>query len=114
MKKKIVVGSIVAVVLMMMVPAVTAAEANTVQSAMMQQNLLRIPDIDMELLRERAQDDPSPQTVILLTLLILLMRGGIIFLQFLRAGTILLLTGIIAILIKILRNRQDNMTAFII
>jgi hypothetical protein len=82
MRKTLILGSLLAVFLMMMLPAVAAAEAKIAQSATTSPNLINIQTTYIDALRAKNKDNPSPQTFILLTLAILLLkllRWGVIF-----------------------------------
>jgi hypothetical protein len=78
-----------AVSLMVMLPAVSAAEATVSQSATSSRYLLNLKDTYLAALQTKYKDSPSPQCIII-TLLIMflkLMRWGII----LGVGVILLI-----------------------
>lgn len=91
MRKGIILVSLLAVFLMMMLPTVAAAEAKVAQSATTSPNLINIDAI-----RVKYKENPSPQTIILLTL-------AILFLKLLRAGAIILVGGILGIFLIILK-----------
>ena len=100
MKKTLIFGSLLAVFLMMMLPAVAAAEAKVAQSATTSPNLFNIQTAYFDAIRAKYKDNPSPQTIILLTLAILLLkllRWGVIFI-----GAILL------VILKIIGNNNTT------
>ncbi len=92
MKKTVIVGSLLAVFLLMMLPTVAAEEAKITHTAAMSQNFIEIQTTYLEALKEKFKDDPSPQ-IFLITLAILLLKllrwvvvitGGIFLLIILR------------------------------
>jgi hypothetical protein len=103
MRKTLILGSLLAVFLMMMLPTVAAAEAKVAQSATTSPNLLSIQTAYLEEMREKFKDNPSPQ-FILITLAILLLK-------LLRWGMIIIDGVIFLIILKILR--KNNTTAVI-
>jgi hypothetical protein len=101
MKKNLIIGSLLAVFLMMMLPTVAATEAKAAQSALTSPNLVDIETTYLEAIRAKYKDNPSPQ-FILVTLAILLLK-------LIRWG-ILLIDGVIfLIVLRILR--KNNTTA---
>jgi hypothetical protein len=96
MRKIIILASLLAVFLIMMLPTIAAAEAKVAQSATTSPILINIETAYIEAIRAKYKDNPSPQTIILLTL-------AILFLKLLRAGVILLTGGILVILLIILK-----------
>jgi len=69
MKMKILFGSLLAVFLMMMLPTVSAVDYNTVKETMKSQYPIIIPDIDIEELKLKYQNNPEPTYVILFILM---------------------------------------------
>jgi hypothetical protein len=102
MKKTLIFGSLLAVFLMMMLPTVAAAEAKVAQSATTSPNLLNAQSVYIEAIRAKYKDNPSPQTIILLTL-------AILFLKLLRWGSIIVIGVIFLIILRIIRG-QNNTT----
>ena len=99
MRKTLILGSLLAVFLMMLLPTVAATEAKVAQSATTPY-LLNAQSAYIEAIRAKYKDNPSPQTIILLTLAILLLkllRWGVIFI-----GAILL------VILKIIRNNNTT------
>lgn len=74
MKKNLLFGCLAAIVLLMMLPAVSAAESTVVQSHRTSSNLLTAQDIDIDSIRAKYTENPTPQTFILLTLAILFLK----------------------------------------
>ena len=105
MRKTLIFGSLLAVLLMMMLPTVSAAEAKITQTAKPSSYSPSISGIDIVTFREKYKGDPSPQTIILLTL-------AILFLKLLRWGSILFLGGILLIILLIL-GRSHNTTGVV-
>jgi len=103
MRKTLLFGSLLAVFLMVMIPAVSAAEAKVVQSAKTSY-ILNLQTTYLETIKAKYANDPSPQTVILLTLLIW-------FLKLLRLGAVFMI-GIILLIILKIRGGQNNTSAF--
>jgi len=60
MRKKIIIGSLLAVFLMMMLPTVSAIESDAVKETMKSQYPNIIPDIDIEELKLKYQNGPEP------------------------------------------------------
>ncbi|PNX53256.1 MAG: hypothetical protein BV458_05390 [Thermoplasmata archaeon M9B2D] len=92
MKKALIVGSLLAVFLLMMLPTVAAEEAKVAHAAAISPNFIEIQTAYLEGLKEKFKDDPSPQ-IFLITLAIILLKllrwivaltGGIVFLLILR------------------------------
>ncbi|DAC72561.1 MAG TPA: hypothetical protein DSN98_04550 [Thermoplasmata archaeon] len=101
MRKNLIVGSLLAVFLMMMLPTVAAAEAKVAQSATTSPNLLSIQTAYVEAIRAKYKDDPSPQTFILLTL-------AILFLKLLRWGSIIVIGAILLVILKVIGGRNNT------
>jgi len=74
MRKNLVFGCLAAVVLMVMLPAISAAESTVIQSTQTASYLLMTQDIDIESIRAKYTENPTPQTFILLTLAILFLK----------------------------------------
>lgn len=73
MKKKIIIGSLLAVFIMMMLPSASAVESSTIEKTLKSQQPIVNPDIDIGELKLKYQDDPAePKFVILFLLSILL------------------------------------------
>jgi hypothetical protein len=102
MKKTLIFGSLLAVFLMMMLPTVAAAEAKVAQAATTSPNLLNAQSAYIEAIRAKYNDNPSPQTFILLTL-------GILLLKLLRWGSIIVIGAIFLIILKLMGG-QNNTT----
>ncbi|UCF11852.1 MAG: hypothetical protein JSW06_07325 [Thermoplasmatales archaeon] len=60
MKKKIIFGSFLTIFLMMMLPTVSAIESDAMKETMKSQYSILIPDIDIEDLKLKYQNDPEP------------------------------------------------------
>jgi len=101
MRKTLLIGSLLTVFLMLMVPTVAAAEATVAQSATTSPNLLNIQTTYIDAIRAKYTDNPSPQTIILLTL-------AILFLKLLRWGSILFIGGILLIILRIISKQQNT------
>lgn len=69
MKKRIIIGSLLAVFLMIMVPTTCAVESNTVKKPMESKYPVLIPDIDIEELKEKNKDRPIEPTFFLIFIL---------------------------------------------
>ena len=102
MRKTLMLGSLLVVFLMMMLPTVAATEAKVAQSASTPY-LLNAQSAYIEAIRAKYKDNPSPQTFIILTL-------GILLLKFLRWGSVIVI-GVIFLIILKLRQGQNNTTA---
>jgi hypothetical protein len=74
MKKNLLFGCLAAIVLLMTLPAVSAAESTVVQSHRTSSYLLTIQDIDTDSIRAKYMENPTPQTFIILTLAILFLK----------------------------------------
>lgn len=74
MRKNLIFSSLLAVILILMLPAVSAAESKIVQSTQRSPYLLNAQDIAMETIRAKYTNDPNPQTFFLLTLAILFLK----------------------------------------
>jgi hypothetical protein len=106
MKKTLLFGSLLAVFLMIMVPTVSVTEAKVFQSAKTSY-ILNLQTAYAEVIKAKYANDPSPQTIILLTLLIWLLKLLRIGAVFLIGGIILLIGGILLI-IRILRHHNTT------
>ena len=82
MKKNLLFGCLAAFMLLLTLPAVSAAESTVVQSHRTSSYLLTAQDIDIDSIRVKYTENPTPQTFILLTL-------AILFLKLLRISIIL-------------------------
>lgn len=74
MRKKIVIGSLLAVFLMMMLPISSAVNSNAAKETTKAQYPIIVPDIDVEELKEQYTNDPSEPLPIIVTLLIWLLK----------------------------------------
>ena len=74
MRKKIVIGSLLAVFLMIMLPMASAVNSNAVKETTKAQYPIIVPDIDVEELKEQYTNDPSEPLPIIVTLLIWLLK----------------------------------------
>ena len=101
MRKNILCGILMVAFLMVMLPTVAAIEANTVQTAKTPLYLLSIPETDIKILEEKYNDNPSPQTIILLTL-------GILLLKLLRWGILLIVGVVVLVVLKALGIIQNT------
>ncbi|MCX6671857.1 MAG: hypothetical protein NTX92_08065 [Euryarchaeota archaeon] len=81
---------------MVMLPTIAATQTTSTPPT-----LVSIPNIDMKTLRDQYNQNPSPQTIILLTL-------GILLLKLLRWGAILVIGGVLLIILGILSKRQNT------
>ncbi len=69
MKKRIIIGSLLAVFLMMMLPTVSAIESDAVKETMKSQYPVLIPDIDIGEVKEKYKDRPIEPTFFLIFIL---------------------------------------------
>jgi len=95
MKKKILIGSLVAAVLILSVPMVSAVEWKTVQTKI---SKLNIQDPSLQTILKKDKKDPQPSTIIMfLTALILFLK----FVRFIRQNFKLshVLLGLIILII---------------
>jgi hypothetical protein len=106
MRKKLMICSLLAVFLMLLLPALSAAEAKVAQSATTVPNPYKIRATYIDALRATYKDNPSPQCILVTLAIILLklLRWGELFLI---GGTFLLIGGILLI-IRILRNHNTT------
>ena len=74
MRKNIVIGSLLAVFLLMLLPISSAVNSNAVKETTKSQYPLIVPDIDVEELKEQYTNDPSEPLPIIVTLLIWLLK----------------------------------------
>jgi membrane glycosyltransferase len=101
MRKNLILGSLLAVFLMMMLPTVAATEAKVAQSASTSPNLLDAQTTYIEAIREKYKDNPSPQTFIILSL-------AILFLKLLRWGAIIVIGAIFLVIIRMIRGQNTT------
>ena len=106
MKKTLIFGSLLAVFLMMMLPAVSAEESKAVQSAQSSPYLLKSQETYMETIRAKYANDPTPQTI-LITLAIMLLK-------LLRAGMLFIDLVILLIILRIIRGPSNNNTTSLV
>jgi len=100
MKKTLILGSLLAVFLVMMLPTVAAAETKIAQSAVTSFNFLEIQTTYLEEMQEKYKDGPYPQFIFitLAILLLKLLRWGVIF--------------IIIIILNLLRSNNTTGVSF--
>jgi hypothetical protein len=103
MRKTLIFGSLLAVFLILMLPAVSAEESKVLQSAQRSPYLLKAQETYMQTIRAKYANDPSPQTIFI-TLAILLLK-------LLRAGMIFIDLVILLIISKIIGGGQNNTTS---
>lgn len=98
MKKKIIIGSLLAIFIMMMLPSASAVESNTIEKMIISQDSIVFPEIDFEELKSKYQDDPSvPKFAILFLLSIII--------NILRAAKFVAIFAIVLIIIiRSIRN----------
>jgi hypothetical protein len=102
MRKTLIFGSLLAVFLMLMLPAVSAEESKLVQSAQTSPYLLKAQETYMETIRAKYANDPNPQPIII--------SLAIMLLKLLRAGIILIDLVILLIILKIIGGGHNNTT----
>lgn len=102
MRKILIGSSLLAAVLLLMLPAVAAEEVKIAQSAT--QNRLT-DEVYVEALLQQYQNDPSPQ-VILITL-------AILFLKLIRWGIVIIGGIFLLALLGIIRNPNNNTSAIL-
>lgn len=81
MKKKILIGSILAVFILMLLPSVSAVEYKTASEVKESSIIEKIKSIDIEEFKEKIKDDPfssEPQCIISLFLIKLIRLFGVI------------------------------------
>jgi hypothetical protein len=105
MRKNLIIGSLLAVFLMMMLPTVAATEAKVAQSASASPNFLNVQATYIEAIREKYKDNPSPQTFIIITL-------AILFLKLIRWGSLIVIGAIFLIILRMVRG-QNNTSAVV-
>ena len=105
MRKTLIGGSLLVVLLLLMLPAVTAEQVKIAQSATTTPNLLNVETTYLEAIRQKYKDNPSPQTI-LITLAILLLK-------LLRWGIIIIGGIFILAILKIIRNPHNNTSAIL-
>jgi hypothetical protein len=103
MRKNLIFGSLLAGFLMLLLPAVSAAEANVAQVAKKSPYLLKAQETYMETIRAKYTNGPSPQTIII-TLAIMLLK-------LIRAGMLFMDAVILFIIYKIISGGQNNTLA---
>ena len=72
MRKKIIIGSLLAVFLMVMLPSAYAVESNIVKETMKSQYPIIIPELDIEELKLKYPNGPEPTFILLFLLSIIL------------------------------------------
>ncbi|HWR28042.1 MAG TPA: hypothetical protein VN377_06370 [Candidatus Thermoplasmatota archaeon] len=102
MRKTLIGSSLLVVLLLLMLPAVTAEQVKIAQSATTT-NLNTIEATYMEAIRQKYKDNPSPQ-IILITLAILLLK-------LLRWGLVIIGGILILAILGILRKPNNNTSA---
>jgi hypothetical protein len=102
MRKTLIGGSLLAVFLLLMLPAVAAEEVKVAQSATATPNLLAI-ETYIEAILQKYKDNPSPQ-IIFITLAILLLK-------LLRWGVVIFGGIIFLMILKIIRGQNNNTSA---
>jgi len=102
MKKTLIGGSLLAVVLIMLLPAVAAEQATIARSAITS-NLLNAEITYLEALQQKYNDDPSPQ-IIFITLAILLLK-------LVRWGVVIVGGIILLMILGIIRRPNNNTSA---
>ena len=100
MRKNLIFGSLLAGFLMLLLPAVSAAEANVVQVAKKSPSLLKAQETYMEIIRAKYTNDPNPQTIII-TLVIMLLK-------LIRASMLFMDAVILFIIFKIIGGGQNT------
>ncbi len=100
MRKTLIGGSLLAVLLLLMLPAVAAEQAKIAQSA---PNILNAETTYLEALQQKFMDDPSPQ-IIFITLAILLLK-------LLRWGVVIVGGIILLMLLGIIKKPNNNTSA---
>jgi hypothetical protein len=96
MRKTLIGGSLLAVFVLMMLPAAAAEEAKVAQSS----DLLKIQTDVFESIRDKYLNSPTPQ-IILITLLIL-------FLKLVRWGIVIVGGIILLIILRIIRGHNTT------
>ncbi len=102
MRKTLIGGSLLAVLLLMLLPAVAAEQATIARSAITP-NLLNAEITYLKALQQKYNDDPSPQ-IILITLAILLLK-------LLRWGVVIVGGIFLLMILGILRKPNNNTSA---
>ncbi|MCK5112596.1 MAG: hypothetical protein KAQ84_03555 [Thermoplasmatales archaeon] len=102
MRKKIIIGSLLAVFLMMMLPTVSTIESDAVKETMKSQNPIIIPDIDIEELKLKYQNGPEPTFFLIFILK-----------QILSLLRMIKFTALFAVLLIIIKRIFGNSTAII-
>ncbi len=72
MKRRIIIGSLLAVFFMIMLPTACAVEFNALKETMKSQHPIIMPDIDIEELKLKYQNGPEPTFILLFLLSIIL------------------------------------------
>jgi len=103
MRKTLIFGSLLTVFLILMLSAVSAEESKVVQSAQRSPYLLKAQETYMETIRAQYANNPSPQTIII-TLMIMLLK-------LIRAGMLFIDAVILLIILRIIRGGQNNTLA---
>jgi hypothetical protein len=104
MRKTLIGGSLLAVLLLLMLPAVAAEQVKIAQSATTP-NLLNVETTYVEAIRQKHKDTPSPQ-IILITLAILLLK-------LLRWGLVIIGGILILSILGLFRNPNNNTSAIL-
>jgi hypothetical protein len=104
MRKTLIGGSLLAVLLLLMLPAVAAEQVKIAQSATTP-NLLNVETTYVEAIRQKYKDTPSPQ-IILITLAILLLK-------LLRWGLVIIGGILILSILGLFRNPNNNTSAIL-
>jgi hypothetical protein len=102
MRKTLIGGSLLAVLLLLMLPAVTAEQVKIAQYATTPY-LLNAETTYLKALREKYNDNPSPQ-IIFITLAILLLK-------LLRWGVIIIGGIFVLAILRIIRSPNNNTSA---
>ncbi|MCX6662043.1 MAG: hypothetical protein NTY91_05785 [Euryarchaeota archaeon] len=103
MRKTLIGGSLLVVLLLLMLPAVTAEQVKIAQSATI--TSLNIETTYLEVIRQKYKDNPSPQ-IIFITLAILLLK-------LLRWGIIIIGGIFVLAILRIIRNPNNNTSAIL-
>jgi hypothetical protein len=104
MRKTLLFGSLLAVSLMMMLPAVAAEEAKIAQSTLTSQNLLDMETTYLKEIQDRYKNNPAPQCIII-TL-------AIMFLKLLRWGVLIIFGIILLGILRIIRGQNNTTGVF--
>jgi hypothetical protein len=105
MRKTLIGGSLLVVLLLLILPAVTAEQVKIAQSGTTTPYLLNAETTYLEAIRQKYKDNPSPQ-IIFITLAILLLK-------LLRWGIVIIGGIIILAILRIIRNPHNNTSAIL-